>query len=56
MAKTYYDLDVDLEVYREKSIAEMGYGNQGCAQATNMKDSGFDIILGLRVGGASRNE
>ncbi|MCP8303990.1 MAG: ketol-acid reductoisomerase [archaeon] len=54
MAKIYYDLDADLEVIKEeKTVAVIGYGNQGRAQALNMRDSGLDIILGLRVGGAS---
>jgi len=53
MTKIYYDMDADLGVIKKKTIAIIGYGSQGRAQALNMRDSGLDIILGLRSGGAS---
>ena len=46
MAKVYYDGDADLSVLDGKTIAIIGYGNQGGAQAQNMKDSGLSVIIG----------
>lgn len=53
MAKIYYDSDADLRVLEGKKIAVIGYGSQGRAQALNMRDSGLDVILGLRPDGTS---
>ncbi|HIH78444.1 MAG TPA: ketol-acid reductoisomerase [Halobacteria archaeon] len=50
MAKIYYDKDVKLDVLKGKKIAVIGYGSQGRHQALNMKDSGFDVIIGQREG------
>lgn len=46
MAKIYYEKDADLGVLKEKVIAIVGYGNQGHAQAQNLRDSGLEIIVG----------
>jgi len=46
MAKVYYDDDADLSVLEGKTIAVIGYGNQGRAQALNMRDSGLKVIIG----------
>ncbi|MGI6705715.1 MAG: ketol-acid reductoisomerase [Clostridia bacterium] len=47
MGKIYYDKDADLDYLKNKKIAIIGYGNQGRAQALNMRDSGVeDIIVG----------
>jgi len=46
MAKVYYDDDADLSVLEGLKIAVIGYGNQGSAQAQNMKDSELDVIIG----------
>jgi ketol-acid reductoisomerase len=46
MAKVYYDKDADLSVLKGKTIAILGYGNQGAAQAKNMRDSGVKVIIG----------
>lgn len=46
MAKLYYDKDADLEILKGRRIAIIGYGNQGSAQAQNMRDSGLDVIIG----------
>jgi ketol-acid reductoisomerase len=48
--KIYYDEDVSLEVLRGKTIAVIGYGIQGSAQAQCLKDSGLEVIVGLREG------
>jgi len=53
VAKVYYDSDVTLDPIKEKTIAVIGYGNQGRAQALNLRDSGLEVILGLRPGGRS---
>jgi ketol-acid reductoisomerase len=44
----YYDQDADLSLLAGKKIAVMGYGSQGHAQAQNLKDSGVDVVVGLR--------
>jgi ketol-acid reductoisomerase len=48
LAVVYYDHDADLNVLKGKKIAIMGYGSQGHAQAQNLKDSGLEVIVGLR--------
>ncbi len=55
MTKVYYDADVSLDVLKEKTIAVIGYGSQGHAQAQNMRDSGLNVIIGLRPNGESWN-
>ena len=46
-AKKWFDNDVSLEQLRNKTIAVIGYGIQGRAQANNMKDSGLNVNIGL---------
>lgn len=53
MVKVYYDQDADLAILQDKTIAVLGYGSQGHAQAQNLKDSGLDVIIGLRETSAS---
>ena len=48
MAKMFYDEDCDLNILKNKTIAVIGYGSQGHAQAQNMKDSGLNVIIGLK--------
>lgn len=48
MVKVYYDQDADLGLLKGKKIAIIGYGSQGHAQAQNLKDSGLDVVVGLR--------
>ena len=52
-AKIYYDADASLEPLRGKTIAVIGYGSQGRAQALNLRDSGLRVIVGLRSEGRS---
>jgi ketol-acid reductoisomerase len=52
-AKKWFDNDVSLESVRNKTIAVIGYGIQGRAQANNMKDSGLNVIIGLYKGAKS---
>lgn len=52
-AKKWFDNDVSLEQLKNKTIAVIGYGIQGRAQANNMKDSGINVIIGLYKGAKS---
>jgi len=45
MAKIYYEKDADLKVLKNRTIAVIGFGNQGHAQAQNLKDSGLKVIV-----------
>ena len=51
--KVYYDKDADLSVIQSKTVAIIGYGSQGHAHALNLKDSGTNVVVGLREGSAS---
>ncbi|MDQ7015433.1 MAG: ketol-acid reductoisomerase [Gammaproteobacteria bacterium] len=51
--KVYYDKDADLSIIQGKTVAIIGYGSQGHAHANNLKDSGVDVLVGLRAGSAS---
>ena len=46
MTRIYYEDDADMGVLEAKTIAIIGYGNQGSAQAQNMRDSGLKVIIG----------
>ena len=49
----YSQKDVDKKALRGKRIAILGYGSQGRAHALNLKDSGFDVVVGVRKSGDS---
>jgi ketol-acid reductoisomerase len=51
--KLYSHKDVDRKALKRARIAILGYGSQGRAHALNLKDSGYDVVVGLRKGGAS---
>src|ERR1041384_7798210 len=53
MVKMYYDGDADLGLLKSKTIAVIGYGSQGHAQAQNLRDSGVKVIIGQRKGSAN---
>jgi ketol-acid reductoisomerase len=53
MVKTWKDDDVSLDPLNNQTIAVIGYGIQGDAQSNNMKDSGLNVIIGLKEGGSS---
>jgi len=53
-AKVYTDKDADLGVFKNKTLAVLGYGSQGHAHALNLKDSGCQVIIGLYPGSKSR--
>lgn len=50
MVKMYYEKDADQGLLQGKTIAIIGYGSQGHAQAQNLRDSGMNVIIGLRKG------
>ncbi|HWO02738.1 MAG TPA: ketol-acid reductoisomerase [Blastocatellia bacterium] len=54
--KVYYDQDADLGYLKGKKIAVIGYGAQGYAHVNNLKDSGCDVIVGLRAESLSREK
>ena len=50
-ATIYYDKDADLNALAGKTVAIIGYGSQGHAQAQNLRDSGVKVVIGQRPGG-----
>jgi ketol-acid reductoisomerase len=46
MSKFYFDADADLSLLRDKTVAILGYGNQGRSQALNLRDSGIRLLVG----------
>ena len=50
MTKVYYDQSVEKDALQGKKIAIIGYGSQGHAHAQNLKDNGYDVIVGIRPG------
>ena len=53
-AKMYYEKDTDPSIIRGRKVAIIGYGSQGHAHALNLKDSGVDVVVGLREGSSSK--
>ena len=49
----FYDSDADLSLLDGKTVAILGYGSQGHAHAQNLKDSGVDVVVGLRPDSSS---
>ena len=49
----YLDKDINKDLIKSKKIAVIGFGSQGYGQSINLKDSGCDVVLGLRLGGKS---
>lgn len=49
-AKVYYDSDADMSILNGKTVAVIGYGSQGHAHALNLRESGVNVIVGLRKG------
>ena len=52
-AEKFYDDDADLSVIQSKRVAVIGYGSQGHAHALNLRDSGVEVVVGLREGSRS---
>ncbi|HTS15408.1 MAG TPA: ketol-acid reductoisomerase [Candidatus Sulfotelmatobacter sp.] len=53
-ARMYYDTDTDPAALRGQTIAVIGYGSQGHAHAQNLRDSGYDVVVGLPATSKSR--
>ena len=53
MANIYYDKDADPNLIKNKKVAVIGYGSQGHAHALNLRDSGVEVVVGLRPGSKS---
>jgi ketol-acid reductoisomerase len=49
----YYDKDCDINIIKSKKVAMIGFGSQGHAHALNLRDSGVDVVVGLRKGSKS---
>ena len=51
--QAYYDKDINLDLIKGKKVAVIGYGSQGHAHSLNLKESGVDVVVGLRKGSSS---
>ena len=54
MATIYYDSDADFDLLKQRTVAIIGYGAQGRAQALNLQDSGANVVIGLYEGSRSK--
>jgi ketol-acid reductoisomerase len=52
----YYDKDADLSLITKRKVAIIGYGSQGHAHANNLKESGVEVVVGLRPGSSSESK
>ncbi len=53
MAKVYYESDVQQDALAGKKLAVLGYGSQGGAHAKNLRDTGHDVVIGIRPGSSA---
>ena len=53
MTEIFYDQDADLSLIQGKKVAVIGYGSQGHAHALNLRDSGVEVVVGLKDGSKS---
>ena len=56
MTEIFYDKDADLSLIQGKKVAVIGYGSQGHAHALNLRDSGVEVVVGLKEGSKSQPE
>lgn len=56
MAKMYYDENADLSLFKGRTVAVIGYGSQGHAQAQNLRDSGINVIVAELAGSDNYNQ
>ena len=52
--KVFYDKDADLARLEGRTVAILGYGSQGHAHSLNLRDSGINVVVGLRKGSSSQ--
>ena len=48
--KAFYDADCNLDLVKSKKVVVVGYGSQGRGHAMNLRDSGCDVVVGIRAG------
>ncbi|MEN9782439.1 MAG: ketol-acid reductoisomerase, partial [Pseudomonadota bacterium] len=51
--KVFYDADCNLDLIKSKNVVVVGYGSQGRAHAMNLKDSGVNVVIGIREGASA---
>ena len=51
--QVYYNKDINIDILKKRKIAIIGYGSQGHAHAQNLRESGMNVVVGLREGGGS---
>jgi ketol-acid reductoisomerase len=56
VSEIYYDKDADLSIVQGKKVAVIGYGSQGHAHAQNLRDSGVEVVVGLKEGSKSKSK
>jgi ketol-acid reductoisomerase len=56
MAEIFYDKDADLSIIQGKKVAVIGYGSQGHAHAQNLRDSGVEVVIGLKPDSKSKQK
>ncbi|OUJ21819.1 ketol-acid reductoisomerase [Corynebacterium kefirresidentii] len=54
--ETFYDDDADLSIIQNRKVAVIGYGSQGHAHSQNLRDSGVEVVIGLREGSKSADK
>ncbi|MEV7542151.1 ketol-acid reductoisomerase [Streptomyces sp. NPDC089915] len=54
MAELFYENDADLSIIQGRKVAVIGYGSQGHAHALSLRDSGVDVVVGLKEGSGSK--
>ena len=54
--KVYYENDIDQNWIKGKKVAVIGYGSQGFAHSNNLRDSGIDVVVGLRKDSSSASK
>ena len=55
-AELLYDNDADISLIQAKKVAIIGYGSQGHAHAQNLRDSGVEVVVGLKEGSKSKQK